>query len=111
MEQERKRTTGHETAQRRPVPGTYYLTALALMILLALTAFAGLQDLGAWTPVVAIGIAIAKAALILLVFMHLKFSDRILWVVAGGGLLWLCILFTLTLSDYFARGSVGIPGK
>jgi cytochrome c oxidase subunit 4 len=48
-------------------------------------------------------IAIAKGVLILLFFMHVKFSSRQAVVFAGAGFLWLCILLVLTMSDYLTR--------
>ena len=52
---------------------------------------------------IALGIAVIKATLVILYFMHVRYSDRLTWVVVGGGFLWLAVLLVLTLSDYFAR--------
>ena len=51
----------------------------------------------------ALGIAVVKAVLVLLFFMHLLHSTRLTWVVIGASLFWLGILMVLTLSDYLTR--------
>lgn len=89
---------------------TYVIVWAALMILLALTALADLFDLGPLNTVVAITIAFVKAGLILLYFMHVRTSSRLLWVFAAAGFLWLTIMVTLMFSDYLTRGWLPIPG-
>jgi cytochrome c oxidase subunit IV len=54
--------------------------------------------------VVAVVIAFAKASLVALIFMHLRYSRRLMRVVAATGLFWLGILIALTMSDYLTRG-------
>ena len=49
-------------------------------------------------------IACSKGLLVVLYFMHVKYSSKLTWVFAGSGVLWLLILFALTLSDYVSRG-------
>ena len=49
-------------------------------------------------------IACTKGLLVVLYFMHVKYSSKLTWVFAGSGVLWLLILFALTLSDYVSRG-------
>jgi cytochrome c oxidase subunit 4 len=97
--------------QPNPQPKTYFITAAALMALLALTAVLAFVNLGPFSTPVAFLIAACKAGLIALYFMHLRFSAKILWIVAGGALFWLSILFTLSLNDYLTRGLLHIPGK
>lgn len=57
------------------------------------------------TPV-AFAIAGVKASLVILFFMHLWDSPRLIWLIAFGSLLWLAILFVLTFADYWTRGEV-----
>jgi cytochrome c oxidase subunit IV len=52
---------------------------------------------------VALSIAVLKATLVVLFFMHLKYGTRLTWVVAGAAVFWLGILLLLILSDYAAR--------
>ena len=74
-----------------------------LLGLLAATVVVARFDLGAWNWAVAMSIAIAKALLIVLVFMHVGRSPPLTRLVLAAGLLGLAILFTLTLSDYWSR--------
>jgi cytochrome c oxidase subunit 4 len=60
---------------------------------------------------VALAIAGSKAVLIMLYFMHLRYSNRLTSVFAVAGFLWLAILIALCLSDYLTRGLLGIDGK
>ena len=82
----------------------YYIVFAVLMALTLLTTGVAFLDLGFFSPVVALTIAVIKASLVALFFMHLRYSTRLTWVVAGAGLFWLGILFTLSLSDYLTRG-------
>lgn len=90
---------------------TLILVCLALLALLALTALAAFFDLGPWNTVIALGIAVAKLLLIVLFFMHLKISNKVTWLFAVAGFVWLGILFTLSLGDFATRGVLHIPGK
>jgi cytochrome c oxidase subunit 4 len=81
----------------------YYLIFAALMIGTYITVQAAFIDLGAFNTVVALIIACAKAALVILFFMHVKYSTRLTWAVVAGSLLWLGILLALTFNDYLTR--------
>jgi len=85
-------------------PKTYVGVFLALLALTATTTFVAFIDLGPWNTVVALAIAFTKATLVVLIFMHIRWSSRLSRVVIAGGLLWLAILFALTLSDFATRG-------
>jgi cytochrome c oxidase subunit 4 len=87
---------------------TYFLIFGVLMIGTGLTVLAAWTDLdhlfhGANT-VVALTIAVIKATLVVLYFMHVRYSTRLIWVVVVAGFFWLGILFVLTMSDYLSRG-------
>ena len=83
----------------------YLLIFLALMAGTALTVWAGLKDFpGQLNVIVALTIAVIKATLVVLYFMHVRYSSRLIWVVFTSALFWLGILFALTLSDYWTRG-------
>ena len=84
---------------------------VALMVLLLATIGLAYADLGRWHLFAALVIAAAKATLVLLFFMHVKYSHPLTWVFSGAALLWLTILLVLTMSDYTSRGWIGIPGK
>ena len=61
-------------------------------------------DLGRLNTVAALAIAVFKAVLVVLFFMHAKYSTRLTWVVATAGVFWLGILLALTIGDYLTRG-------
>jgi cytochrome c oxidase subunit 4 len=84
----------------------YLLVFLALMVLTAITVAVAFVDLGAWNDIVAMSIALLKATLVVLIFMHVRYSARLSKVSVVSGVLWLIILIGLTLSDYMTRGFI-----
>ena len=84
----------------------YYLVFGALIVGTVLTVVVAKFDLGAFNNVVMLSVACAKALLVVLYFMHVRWSTRLTWVVAGSGFFWLLIMFGLTYSDYWSRGWV-----
>jgi cytochrome c oxidase subunit 4 len=93
-----------ETHAHGPTPPTYYSIFGALVALTLLTTAAAYAPMprALHTPV-AFAIASAKATLVLLFFMHLWYSQRLIWLVAFGSLFWLLIMLTLTFADYMTR--------
>jgi cytochrome c oxidase subunit 4 len=89
----------------------YFLIFGALMLLTLLTVVAANYDLGSEkiNTIVALAIAVTKAMLVVLYFMHVRYSSRLTWVVVAGGFLWLLIMVGLTLSDYLSRGLLTYP--
>ena len=85
-------------------PRSYLLVFGALLALTAATVGLSFVNLGEGHLAVGLSIAIAKALLIILVFMHVLHGTRLIWVMALSGLFWLGILMLLTLTDYFSRG-------
>ena len=85
-------------------PKLYWKTCTALMLLLALTWGIGYINLGLFNLVIALTIALMKAGLVALFFMHIKGSNRLLQLAAVTGAMWLLILILLTLSDFLTRG-------
>ena len=83
----------------------------ALLALLLLTIGAAYLDLGRFNFALAMAIATAKAVLILLYFMHVRYSSKLTWAFSSAAFLWLGILLVLSLNDYFTRGWLSIPGK
>lgn len=82
----------------------YYLVFLALLVGTGLTVAAAFIDMGAMNNVVMLLIAVIKATLVVLFFMHVRWSSRLTWVIAMAGFFWLLILFGVTMSDYMTRG-------
>lgn len=58
--------------------------------------------------IVAMTIASAKATFVVLYFMHVRYSSRLVWVIVASALFWMGILFALTLSDYWTRDWISI---
>lgn len=82
----------------------YVTIFLALMVGTALTIWAGLTDFpGKLNVIIALTIAVVKATLVVLYFMHVRYSSRLIWVVFTSALFWLAILFVFTFSDYLTR--------
>jgi cytochrome c oxidase subunit IV len=93
----------HEESTHHPTHRVYYTVFGALLALLVVTAVVAEMKLGLLAFLVAVTVATVKAVLILLYFMHVRYSPPLTWLVAGAAFFWLAILFTLTLSDYYTR--------
>ncbi len=90
------------------VPVKIYLAVFSALVFFTLsTVAAAFVDMGPFNNVVMIGIAIVKASLVVLFFMHVKYSTRMIPLVAMGGVFFLLILFAITMSDYMSRGWLG----
>ena len=85
-----------------PLP-VYFAVFAALSIGTLLTWCASTINLGWANTPIALVIATIKAVLVILFFMHLKYSTRLTWVVVIAAFLWLAMLFVLTFSDYLTR--------
>ncbi len=90
---------------------SYALVFGALIVLTFLTTAVAFVDLGPFSVVVALLIAVCKMLLVALFFMHLRHSTRLTRLVVLGGLLWLGILLILSFSDFATRGWLGVPGR
>lgn len=85
-------------------PRIYIAIFLSLMVGTALTVLAAFYDFpGPMNAVVALTIAVIKATLVVLFFMHVRYSGRLVWLVIVAALLWLAIMFAITFSDYWTR--------
>jgi cytochrome c oxidase subunit 4 len=83
---------------------TYYAIFAALMVLTAVTVAVAFVNLGSFNFPVAIAIAITKATLVILFFMHAKYSSRLTKLFVGTAFFFLAILLGLSLTDYLSRG-------
>jgi cytochrome c oxidase subunit 4 len=90
---------------------SYVKIFAALMVLTVVTVAAAFYNMGALNNIVAMGIALLKAVLVILFFMHVKYSSKLIGLIVASSGLWLLIMFLITLSDYWTRGSFGILGK
>jgi len=83
---------------------TYFAIFAILLVCTYLTWQVAYFDLGPLNTVVALGIAVFKAVLVVLFFMHVRQGTRLTWVVVLSGVFWLAILLSVTMSDYLTRG-------
>jgi cytochrome c oxidase subunit 4 len=88
---------------------TYYSVFGALMVLLVATVGVAYVDFGEWNVVAAMTIAVAKAVLIILYFMHVRESSHVTRIFVGAGFFWLGIMLVLTMSDYMTRAWLPDP--
>jgi cytochrome c oxidase subunit 4 len=100
----------HESSHHIVPLSVYWKVIGLLMVLLIITLVAAMFDFGAMHPalaplniIIAMTIAIVKAVLIILYFMHVRYSSKLVWVFSGAAFFWVLILFSLTLVDYFSR--------
>jgi cytochrome c oxidase subunit IV len=86
-------------------PRVYVGIFLILLVGTVLTVLAAFRDFpGPLNAVLALTIATIKATFVVLYFMHVRYSGRLVWLVIGSALFWLAIMFALTISDYSSRG-------
>ena len=90
---------------------TYALVFLALIAATVLTTAVAFVDLGPFSVVVALAIAVCKMLLVALFFMHIRHSTKLTRLVVLGGALWLFILIAMTYTDFGSRGWMGVPGR
>ena len=90
---------------------TYILVFLGLLVGTGLTYAAAINDFGALNTPIALGIAVAKASLVVIYFMGVRYNTPLTKVTVFSGLVWLLIMFALTMGDYVSRGWLGVPGR
>ncbi len=100
------------TAGHALTPRTYTTVCVILVVLTFLTVGFSFMPLpGVWHIVFGLLIALCKASLVVLFFMHVIASERVVWIVIAVSAFWLGILVILTLCDYFTRGMLPfMPG-
>jgi cytochrome c oxidase subunit 4 len=89
----------------------YFLVFAALIVFTALTTGVAFIDLGKGNTVAALAIAVCKASLVALFFMHLRWSSGLFRLVLISAFVWFAILVTLTLSDVFTRQWTPVPSS
>src|SRR5688572_21127182 len=87
----------------------YYTIFLSLMVLTAATVGVAFVNLGSANFPVAIGIAITKATLVVLFFMHVKYSSRMTKMVVAVAIFFLLVMLGLTMTDYLTRDWFSSP--
>ena len=90
------------------VPRSIYFGVFgALLVGTALTVIAANIDFGRMNDLIAMTIAVTKMTLVLLYFMHVRYSSRLIWVIVAAMFFWLVIMISLTLFDYSSRDWFG----
>jgi cytochrome c oxidase subunit 4 len=93
----------HDTLNHIVPPTTYMAVFAVLLVLTGLTVLASYFDLNNWNPVIALFIACVKATVVVLFFMHVKYSSKLTKLTVGAGLFTFLTLVAMTLSDYISR--------
>jgi cytochrome c oxidase subunit IV len=86
----------------------YFVIFGALMVLTALTVGLAYVNLGQMNIVVALAVAVVKASLVVMFFMHLKYESHLTKVVLGAGVFWLVLLLGIIM-DYVTRSWMYMP--
>ena len=81
----------------------YFLVFAALAVLTVLTWWVALYDFGVFNDFIALGIAVTKASLVVAFFMHVKFAGKLTQMVVAAAVIWVSIMFSMTLMDYLSR--------
>jgi len=84
-------------------PVVYIVILVALLVGTATTVWVSYVDLGIWNPILAIAIACTKATLVVLFFMHVKYSTKLTKLTVGAGIFMFLTLISMTLADYISR--------
>jgi cytochrome c oxidase subunit 4 len=84
-------------------PVVYGVIFGALLLGTALTVIASYLELGIFNPIVALAIACTKAVLVILFFMHVKYSSRLTKLTVAAGFFTFIVLITMSMTDYISR--------
>ena len=89
----------------------YFAVFLALIVLTWVTTYISTVDLGKWNIFVALAIAIFKASIVALFFMHVFYSTRLTKMIVLCSVFWLILLLFITMTDIWTRNWMGVPGR
>lgn len=81
----------------------YWGVFLALVVGTLLTIWSATIDLGDWNTPIALVIAATKALLVILYFMHVKYSSKLTWLFVAAGFLWFILMVVITMTDFVSR--------
>ena len=102
----------HEHAHHIVSPVVYVVIFAALMVLTAVTVGVAFVHLGdPWNDVVALTVAVTKATLVVLFFMHVKYGTRMTKLTVVAAIVWLLLLVVITGADYWARSWSALVGR
>ena len=100
----------HHTEHIVPIK-IYVAVFLSLIVLTWVTSGVATLDLGRLNIFVALSIAIFKASLVLLFFMHVKYATRLTKMIVMSGIYWLILLLFIVMMDLWTRNWMGVPGR
>jgi len=89
----------------------YFAVFAALIILTWVTTYVATLDLGRWNIFVALAIAIFKASLVVLFFMHVWYGSRMTKMIVTASIFWLILLLFFAMTDIWTRSMMGVPGR
>jgi cytochrome c oxidase subunit 4 len=89
----------------------YFAVFTALIVLTWVTAFVSTVNLGRFNIFVALAIAIFKASLVVLFFMHIWYSTKFTKMIVVASIFWLILLLFITMTDIWTRNMMGVPGR
>jgi len=89
----------------------YFALFFALIVLTWVTTYVSTLDLGRWNIFVALAIAIFKASLVVLFFMHVWYGSRMTKMIVTASIFWLILLLFFAMTDIWTRSMMGVPGR
>ena len=96
--------SGQAHEEHHIVPPIVYITiGSILLVLTGVTVWASFLELDVWNPIIALFIACVKATIVVLYFMHVKYSSKLTKLTVAAGVFTFLALIGMTLSDYFTR--------
>jgi cytochrome c oxidase subunit 4 len=101
----------HATEHHIDSARTYFIVWALLIFATVLTTAVAFVDLGFFSVVVALVIACCKMLLVVLFFMHARFSSQLTKLTLFAGVLWLLILLSMISLDFMTRPWMGVPGR
>ncbi len=93
----------HDNLDHIVSPRIYILVGATLLVMTGITVWASYLELGVFNPIVALFIAVVKASIVVLFFMHVKYSSKLTKLTVGAGLFTFLALVGMSLADYFTR--------
>lgn len=89
----------------------YFAVFFVLIVLTWVTTYISTVDLHRWNIFVALAIAIVKASIVALFFMHVWYSTRLTKMIVMCAIFWLILLLFITMTDIWTRSWMGVPGR
>jgi cytochrome c oxidase subunit IV len=93
----------HDEGHHIVPPRVYITIVLILLVMTGVTVWASYLELYVFNPIIALAIGVFKATLVVLFFMHVKYSTKLTKLTVGAGLFTFLVLIAMTLSDYISR--------